>query len=298
MSKPHIIVLGNEKGGSGKSTAAIHLCVGLMLQDYKVGTIDLDMRQGTLSRYIENRRAGGLAAPAHMGVPRSSEAEESARLIDAIGVLSNKADVIVIDTPGTDTYLSRLGHSYADTLVTPINDSFIDLDLLAKVDPNTHAIIGPSIYSEMVWNQRKQRMMRDRGSIDWIVMRNRLAHLEARNKRDIAGILEKLSKRIGFRLIHGFGERVVFRELFLKGLTLLDTQHPEAQRSGFTISQVAARQEVRALVSTVIEGMAAAKASAYVPTFSAPKTLTEEDLPTPPPPVQPAFSAAPEPKLL
>jgi chromosome partitioning protein len=267
MKRPHIIVLGNEKGGSGKSTTAMHLAIGLLLQGRGVATIDLDSRQGTFTRYLENRQKytaaknAGLPVPQHIAIGRSelpdraeAEADERQRLGEALGELAENHEIILIDTPGSDTFLSRLGHSYADTLVTPLNDSFIDLDLLAMVDPDTHDIIGPSIYSEMVWEQRKQRALRDRGSIDWIVMRNRLAHLDARNKRDIAAIMERLAKRIGFRLTPGFGERVVFRELFLQGLTLLD---PPAKGTGrsLTMSQIAARQEVRALVSTVLQGV-------------------------------------------
>ncbi len=265
--KPYIIVFGNEKGGSGKSTAAVHVAVGLMLQGGSVGTIDLDLRQGTLTRYLENRRrynessdAPGLVLPRHMPVPRSSEREERDRLAAAIADLSQDCSTVIIDTPGTDNFLSRLGHSYADTLVTPINDSFIDLDLLARVNPDSHAIEGPSVYSEMVWDQRKQRALRDRGSIDWVVMRNRLGHLDARNKRDIADIMDRLSRRIGFRLARGFGERVVFRELFLKGLTLLDPR-----KGGLTMSQIAARQEVRALIDTIGQGIKQPRMAALVP---------------------------------
>ena len=83
-------------------------------------------------------------------------------------------DVVVIDCPGADTYLSRYGHAQADTLITPINDSFVDFSMLAKVDPDNHDIVNPSIYSEMVWEARNSAF-RDRGKIDWIVMRNRLA---------------------------------------------------------------------------------------------------------------------------
>jgi chromosome partitioning protein len=263
--KPYIIVFGNEKGGSGKSTAAIHVAIGLLLQGYQVGTIDLDVRQGTLGRYLENRRRTAtsgdypnLPVPQHIPVERGTEAEESERLNAAIAELSQTCTHIVIDTPGTDNTLSRLGHSLADTLVTPMNDSFIDLDLLAKLNQDTHEIIAPSTYSEMVWDRRKQRALRDRGSIDWVVMRNRLSHLDARNKRDIADVMEKLSRRIGFRLAGGFGERVIFRELFLKGLTLLDPR-----KGGLTMSQIAARQEVRSLIDTILQGRkASAKSNA------------------------------------
>jgi chromosome partitioning protein len=252
--KPYIIVFGNEKGGSGKSTAALHTAIGLMAQGHAVGVIDLDVRQRTLTRYLENRQrqaateeGKGLSLPQRPSVPPVAGEGEAQQLAAAIAEMAACA-YIVIDTPGTDNSLSRLGHSHADTLVTPLNDSFIDLDLLARLDPDNHAILGPSTYSEMVWDQRKQRALRDRGSIDWVVMRNRLSHLDARNKRDIADIMEKLSRRIGFRLARGFGERVIFRELFLKGLTLLDPK-----KGGLTMSQIAARQEVRALIDTILQ---------------------------------------------
>jgi chromosome partitioning protein len=159
----------------------------------------------------------------------------------------------VVDTPGSDGFLSRSGHSAADTLITPMNDSFVDLDLLARIDPDSHDILSPSIYAEMVWDQRKQRMMQRRRSIDWLVMRNRLGHTHARNKEDIAAILEKLQKRIGFRLVPGFGERVIFRELYLKGLTLMDLKEIDGhgQSPSFSMSHIAARQEVLALIDAI-----------------------------------------------
>jgi chromosome partitioning protein len=159
-------------------------------------------------------------------------------------------DVIVIDTPGSDTGLSRIGHARADILITPLNDSFLDLDLLARLDRAGKQIKGPSIYAEAVWEQRKRRALADGGSIDWVVMRNRLSSLDARNKRDIGRLLEQLAKRIGFRLAPGFSERVIFRELFPRGLTLLDLNEGRGGPA-LNMSHVAARQEVRALLQAI-----------------------------------------------
>lgn len=255
-----VIVLGNEKGGSGKSTTAMHVIVGLLHEGYTVGAIDLDARQGTLAGYFDNRRiyaakqGMNLPHPSYRAIERSkldnrpeAEADERARLEAALGGLADTCDVIVIDTPGSDSYLSRLGHSYADILITPINDSFVDLALLGRVDPDTNKVLSPSSYSEMVWEQKKARALRDGGSIDWIVMRNRRAALDSRNKRNMDEALEVLSARLGFRLAHGFGERVIFRELFLKGLTLLDIRE-EGSDVGLTMSHLAALQEVRNLL--------------------------------------------------
>ncbi|MFQ6016596.1 MAG: division plane positioning ATPase MipZ [Kiloniellaceae bacterium] len=260
--RPHVIVLGNEKGGSGKSTTAMHLIVALLKRGFAVGSIDLDARQGTLSRLVENRmnysRHSGwpLALPAHRRIRRAAaqvraaaELEERKALDAALAELGQR-DYIVMDTPGSDSFLARLGHAYADTLITPLNDSFLDLDLLARIDVEGHRVLAPSLYSQMVWEQRQQRALAGLPPIDWIVMRNRLSHIDARNKRDVGRLLELLAGRIHFRLVPGFGERVIFRELFLKGLTLLDLRddNPEITLS---LSHIAGRQEVRVLLQAI-----------------------------------------------
>ncbi|MHA1599026.1 MAG: division plane positioning ATPase MipZ [Alphaproteobacteria bacterium] len=259
----HIIVTGNEKGGSGKSTTAMHLVVGLLRAGHTVAAIDLDARQGTLTRYIRNREAfiedqkKDLPMPLFAEIAPSNdvnrdaaESEDEKNLTDVIAGMSGRADVIVIDTPGADSPLSRHGHSLADTLVTPLNDSFVDLDVLARVDGRSLNIDNPSHYAEMVWQQKMRRAKRDGGSMDWIVMRNRLSSLDARNKREMHRLLEELSARIGFRQVPGFGERVIFRELFLVGLTLLDLLDVLGSDS-LTLSHVAARQEVRNLIDAI-----------------------------------------------
>lgn len=263
--RPHIVVLGNEKGGSGKSTAAMHVIVGLMREGYRVAALDLDARQGTLLRHLEARAAfsaaRGVALPqpeARAVHPSRAESraqaaqEDEAALAAAIAPLGS-AEFLVIDCPGADTALSRAAHALADTLITPINDSFVDFSMLARVDPDDHRVIGPSVYSEMVWEARKARFARDRGRLDWIVMRNRLGAAEARNKRDVGATLEALAKRIGFRTVRGFGERVIFRELYLQGLTLMDLKEAGIA-GGLSMSHVAARQEVRTLLAAIRKG--------------------------------------------
>jgi len=259
---PRILVLGNEKGGSGKSTTAVHLIVALLKRGFSVGSIDLDARQGTLSRLLENRadyakRSGlPLELPEHRRIYRSeadtrsaAEWEEKRALESAVAELANR-DFIVMDTPGSDSFLSRAGHACAEILITPMNDSFLDLDLLARIDTEGRQILGPSLYSQMVWEQRQRRAAGGLPPMDWIVMRNRLSHIDARNKREIGRLLDLLSERIRFRLAPGFGERVIFRELFPKGLTLLDLREG-AGAAPLSMSHVAARQEVRALLRAI-----------------------------------------------
>jgi len=261
--RAHVLVIGNEKGGSGKSTTALHIAVALLGEGARVATLDLDARQATLGRYIENRAAYAkrksveLAMPVHAAVPLSTlpdraaaEADERARLEAALEPLVGTVDFVIVDTPGSDTHLSRLAHTWADTLLTPLNDSFIDLDLLARVDPDTLKIVRPSIYAEAVWKQRQLRAVQGGRPVDWVVMRNRLSSLAARNKRDMGTVIEALARRIGFRTAVGLSERVIYKELFLNGLTLLDLKRGSGGPS-LTLSHVAARQEVRDLVAAL-----------------------------------------------
>ena len=254
--RAHVLVIGNEKGGSGKSTTAMHIAVALLSDGAKVATIDLDARQGTFTRYVENRAAYAkrkgidLAMPLHAAVQASGDApDEKARFETALEPAVTTADFVIVDTPGSDTHLSRLAHTWADTLLTPLNDSFIDLDLLARIDPETLKIVRPSVYAEAVWKQRQVRAVQGARPVDWIVMRNRLSSLAARNKRDMGSVIEALAKRIGFRTARGLSERVIYRELFLNGLTLLDLKRGSGP--SMTMSHVAARQEVRDLVTAL-----------------------------------------------
>lgn len=258
----HIIVTGNEKGGSGKSTTAMHIATALARSGHRVGALDLDVRQRTFGRYIENRAAFclregvTLPSPIYRDLPSVDPAQlapqeniNDHRLSEAMSGLDEACDFIVIDCPGSHTRLSQVAHSLADTLVTPMNDSFVDFDLLARIDPNTNAVLGPSIYAEMVWQARQLRAQAGLRPIDWIVLRNRLGAQQMHNKRKVGEALDALSKRIGFRVAPGFSERVIFRELFPRGLTLLDLRDVGVEQ--MNISNVAARQELRDLMAAL-----------------------------------------------
>src|SRR5437588_7780832 len=218
----HVVVLGNEKGGAGKSTVAMHVAVAWMNVGQRVATIDVDSRQRTFTRYIENRRAWarksgvGLKVPMHFCVARGptlrldeNEAIEFAGFAEAVGAVERSHDFVVVDTPGTDSYLTRLAHSMADTLITPLNDSFVDLDVIGTVDAGTYAVIGESHYASMVRDARRQRRSVDGTRMDWVVVRNRLSMLGSRNKRLMGEGLAELSARLGFRCVDGFAERLV-----------------------------------------------------------------------------------------
>lgn len=263
--RAHVIVVGNQKGGAGKSTVAMHVIVALMRMGRRTGVLDLDVRQRSLTRYIENRSRWIAARGAHIASPQIlelqesadrsldvAEAEEDAAFRSALKRLAETCDFIVIDSPGGDSYLARLAHAWADTLITPLNDSFVDFDLLGDVDENCADIVRPSIYSEMVWDSRKKKALAVRTPIDWVVLRNRTAtsKIEAKNKQRVGKALSTLSSRIGFRLAPGLSERVIYRELFPQGLTLLDLDG-EGVPVDMRMAHVAARQELRDLFITL-----------------------------------------------
>ncbi len=257
-----VITLGSPKGGTGKTTTAVHVTVGLIKQGRQAGSIDLDGAQGTMSRYFANRALLAREAGRDLGLPRHrriepsqqaergrAEADEAARLAGALAELSD-CDCVVIDTPGHDCHLSRLACAQADTLITPMNDSLIDIEILARIDSRKREVQGPSDYSKLVWEENDRRVASGRPPIDWIVMRNRLGHVEARNNREVQRLLEQLSQRMGFRLEHGLSERVAFREYFLEGLTLLDLP-PARDGSAAQRSRVRARRELDDLLAAI-----------------------------------------------
>lgn len=260
---PLIIVFGNEKGGSGKSTMAIHVAVAMMQAGHKLGTLDLDSRQATFSRFWQNRTQRvsaeklSLVCPTHLAVEASKAdtaaariAEEEERLGSVLReLIAAGCDTIIIDSPGSDTTLSRLGHRLANVLVTPMNDSFIDLDLIAKIDGQSLQITKPSVYSDMVWEYRKERALSGGGPIKWFIVRNRLSHINAQNKKNIEELLKQLERRFAFTFLNGFTERVIYRELFLKGLTLMDLDKVPGEK--LSMSHISARQEVRALLNAI-----------------------------------------------
>ncbi len=261
--QPHVIVFGNEKGGTGKSTLAMHVAVCLLRRGARIAVIDLDARQRSVSRFLENRartaeRLGvELPQPIHTTVSRSTASdkrvqrqEEQAALQAALDVAQGVVDFLIIDCPGAHTYLSQLAHALADTLVTPMNDSFVDVDLLGEVDPETWRVERLSHYAELVWESRKFRSASGREPTDWVVTRNRLSTLSSRNNRRVDSALAALRERILFRYVPGLSERVIYRELFPRGLTMMDvTQIPGFGK--LTMAQVSARNEIRSLVTAL-----------------------------------------------
>jgi len=247
MAQPHFLVFANEKGGTGKSTTAVHTAVALAASGHRVAALDLDSRQRTLTRYLENRAATIRRLETELPHPAFEVLEDhsEAGLDAAIARLSSQSEVIVVDTPGRDDPIARAAILKADTLVTPMNDSFVDLDLIGQVDPDNYKITKPSFYAELIWNSRTQRAKATGKSVDWVVLRNRLQHIDSHNLRRVGAALDELARRVGFRVIPGLGERVIYRELFPKGLTLLDLQ----QLREVGIGHITARQELREMIA-------------------------------------------------
>ena len=257
-----VIVFGNEKGGSGKSTTAVNIMAYLMHQKMKVGVLDLDTRQQSILRFIENRNEYSRNFNTQIAVPETrvikeslldskilAHSEERHELRSVVKTLKSTCDYVLIDCPGSNSNLSVSAHDMADLIVTPINDSFVDFDLLGRIDPNTKRIKHASIYSEIVWNARKARVASNQPSPDWVVLRNRTTHTNSNNKIQMERSLQELSRRCGFKIVHGFSERTIFRELFTCGLTLLDMSH--IKNWTLTLSHINARNEVRNLVKSL-----------------------------------------------
>jgi chromosome partitioning protein len=268
----HVVVLGNEKGGSGKSTIAMHVAVALLNFGQRVATVDLDSRQKTFTRYIDNRHNWGrrgrldIRVPTHFCIARAAtrkldenEAIEVGRLADAIASIEQSHDFVVIDTPGADTHLVRLVHSFADTLITPLNDSFVDFDVLGSVDPVNLTVAGEGPYAEMVREARRHRRRLDGGRMDWVVVRNRISVPASRHQGRVREGLEQLAARLGFRCVDGLADRLIYRELFPRGLSALDAldSAPASGPAGEPVGVESAAEcaTARHEVTRLIEGL-------------------------------------------
>ena len=263
MGQASVIVVGNEKGGAGKSTIAIHIATALLHGGANVAVLDRDLRQQTLGRFFSNRRvwltANGAEAPMPLehaissagdALAKAPDAEQLARFEEAFAEMSQAADFVLIDTPGSDTAISRAAHGKADLIVTPMNDSFVDFDMLGQVDPVTLELKRHSLYSETVWACRKSRALATGRQTDWVVLRNRLAPTEARNRKRLDERVNALSRKVGFRVGPGLRDRVIYRELFPFGLTVADLS-PSIRPVAMSLQHVAARQELRALMGAL-----------------------------------------------
>ncbi|MEO0418409.1 MAG: division plane positioning ATPase MipZ [Pseudomonadota bacterium] len=249
----HRIVFANEKGGTGKSTTAVHVAVALSYLGARVTMLDLDPRQRTTFRYLENRvitmgkRGIDLPTPA-AEVFKGSTTE---KLLKVMGRLERDTDFLIIDNPGKDDPFARAAVENADTLVTPLNDSFVDFDLIGQVDGETFKVKKLSFFAELVWEARmrrsRQTLEERRPEMDWIVVRNRTGFVEAKNQSRLEKALKDMASRVGFRAVKGLSERVIYRELFPSGLTLLDKGH----LGELGTSHLVARQELRTLIKAL-----------------------------------------------
>ena len=264
LRSAHVIVVGNEKGGTGKSTLSIHITIALLEAGYRVATIDLDTRQQTMSRFFENRASWArhsswpIELPRHCAMGRgeshdvrANEAQEFAAFAQAISDVEHDYEFVVIDTPASDSYLMRLAHSLADTLVSPVNDSYIDIDVFSRVHHDRKSRGTIAQYADLVLEARRRRRLVDNGVIDWVLVRNRIASLQSNNARQISISLRRLSHELQFRLADGLHDRVIFRELFPIGLTALDPIEDGLANGTLTTSQIAARNEVEALIAAL-----------------------------------------------
>jgi chromosome partitioning protein len=261
---PRVIVVGNYKGGSGKSTFAMHLVVALLKAGKRVASFDLDVPQQTLTRYIENRQEWArrndllVEVPKHAAIVDTDRSNGNGLDGDPVGLfarclatLDDDYDFVVIDTPGNDSHLSLVAHGMADTLVTPINDSFVDLDVIVAIGAAIDSDPTPSSYARAVAAALEGRRAVCGRATDWIVFRNRLAPLTSRNHKHITRVLELIAPQVGFRVAPGLSERVVFREYFPVGLTAFD-QLDELVIGAFpSMSHLMARVEMRELIAEI-----------------------------------------------
>lgn len=229
-----VIVYANEKGGVGKSTLAFHHAIALANGGHKVAAIDLDRRQQSLARAIANRentaRCLGKALPSpRYGVLHQ---QSGTQLHQEIGRIGSDCDFVIIDVPGTDSPLARYAMALADTLVTPINASHFDLDVLGHFDPVSGALRQPGPFASCVRDINTERARAGRPLGSWIVVKNRVRKAERCQQARVDNALTQLAGEMEFEVSDGLSERVIYRELLPFGLTCQDLHRiPEIGRS-------------------------------------------------------------------
>jgi chromosome partitioning protein len=260
IKKSHIIVFANEKGGVGKSTTAFHICVALCNAGHKVAALDIDLRQLTLDRALNARMDSAreygvdLLGPRQILLAQSTEAE----LETKIRMAQIECAFIIIDVGGHDSAIARRAIFMADTIVTPVNDSFIDLDMLGRIDPRTGELKTLGAFARLVEHLKEPGLALRARPLDWVVMQNRARGMTTKNERKFIDALNAIAPVAGFRLIPGLRERVVYRELFPIGLTLFDLgMIPNLGRA-----QPAAQKEIAQMIDALnLSGAAQAQNS-------------------------------------
>ncbi|MEO6717285.1 MAG: division plane positioning ATPase MipZ [Novosphingobium sp.] len=243
----HVIVFANQKGGVGKSTLAFHTAIAMADAGKKVAVIDLDHVQATLSGALISREATcrllkvGLPTPRYVAFSQTS----AACLTQEIARIGSDCAYVLIDVAGGDSPIARRAIAMADTLVTPVSSSFADIDLLGQFDAISLRLKRLGRFSRLVDGLRKARIDAHLPDLDWLVVPNRSRRTGSNNEAIIGGALERLSAIADFRIAHGIGERVAYRELFLYGLTHFDLKRiPNLGRV-----KANAREEISQLVA-------------------------------------------------
>jgi len=222
----HIIVFANEKGGVGKSTSAFHTCIALCNAGEKVAALDVDLRQLTLHRALwarqESEREYGVRLPGPEQIMLVQQNENE--LEEKLRMARIHHDFIVIDVGGHDSPIARRAIFMADTIVTPVNDSFIDLDMLGRINPRTGEFQTLGNFARLVEHLKEPGLAIRPKPLDWVVMQNRSRNFATKNERKVLDALQQIAPVAGFRIIPGLRERVTYRELFPMGLTLFDLE--------------------------------------------------------------------------
>jgi len=255
-ARGRVITVANLKGGSGKSTLAMHLITSLMDAGVAVASLDLDHPQETLTKFLSHRSKRrqthdrSLLVPYHHVI---AGADDKPHAVEAmIGNALRDWDCVVVDTAAGFSQATRAALVCTDILITPINDSFVDLDVIASLDVEDGHMTALGPFGEMVKEARERRknMVGKDRRIDWLLVRNRLTQLRSRDKTALSEGIARLGEELGFQEIQGLSERVIYRELFRKGLTLVDLREGDCEVS-WSMSHVAARQELRLLLESL-----------------------------------------------
>jgi cellulose biosynthesis protein BcsQ len=247
-----VVTISGFKGGTGKTTVASLLGVAAVKDGLRVASLDLDRNTRNLSSFLTLRRAAKLASPDHVMLMDLDESKKhknagpkhTGRLEPLVRMARlDGYDLLIIDTSSGNLVDVYEAHLLADVILTPMNESPADMHgLFAPAGSKAAPKIN---YREMIETVRFDRRRAGLPVQRWHVVMNRVAALPTKIGFTITDKVEELSREAGFEAIWRLRDRVAHRALALEGRTVFD----EPAEGRLTMSELAGRSEVRALLS-------------------------------------------------
>lgn len=204
-----IVVVGQQKGGVGKSTLAGNVAVALALGGRRVILVDADKQQSA-AKWGSRRQISGIDPEIAFATLRAEKIPDFMSTIKNLGE-SGKFDYCIIDVGGHDSRELRASLSLANILIAPCTPSQVDVEALGEFDELLDELqsYNPSLTVVSVINKANTGLFRH----------------EIEQAADAMAEMEHLS-----RPVVAIADRPNFRAAWLEGKSVFDLDATDAVR--------------------------------------------------------------------